>query len=132
MPTDLRPDRDDDVKPPRTLRPFTIMFFLADDMIEIREQYPLNCGRRAARENERSLCERELAADRDNFPIFFRKGKMPMGAYKVEGPQAQARKKNERPDGSGHAARGLLRKPENRRKLRNLRGMFTGTISEWA
>lgn len=33
--------------------------------------------------------------DRDNFPIFFRRGKMPMGAYKVEGPQAQARKKNE-------------------------------------
>eukprot|EP00438_Fugacium_kawagutii_P029064 Skav216793 [mRNA] locus=scaffold1384:200898:203707:+ [translate_table: standard] len=32
---------------------------------------------------------------RDNFPIFFRRGKMPMGAYKVEGPQAQARKKNE-------------------------------------
>ncbi|CAE7679512.1 EFHC1 [Symbiodinium microadriaticum] len=67
---------DDVFTPQFERRPFTIMFFLADDMIEIREQYPLNCGR-------------------DNFPIFFRKGKMPMGAYKVEGPQAQARKKNE-------------------------------------
>ncbi|CAJ1407988.1 unnamed protein product [Effrenium voratum] len=67
----------DDVTTPQfERRPFTIMFFLADDTIEIREQYPLNCGR-------------------DNFPIFFRRGKMPMGAYKVEGPQAQARKKNE-------------------------------------
>ena len=27
------------------LRPFRIMFFLADDTMEISEQYPLNCGR---------------------------------------------------------------------------------------
>ena len=58
------------------LRPFTIMFFLADDTLEISEQYPLNCGR-------------------EKFPIFFRRGKMPLGPYKVEGPQAQARKKSE-------------------------------------
>ena len=38
---------------------------------------------------------RRAGVARDNFPIFFRRGKMPMGAYKVEGPQAQARKKNE-------------------------------------
>jgi len=36
-------------------RPCTIFSFLADDTIEIREQYPLNCGR-------------------DNFPIFFKRG----------------------------------------------------------
>ena len=28
-------------------RPFLIMYFLADDTIQIREQYPLNCGRDA-------------------------------------------------------------------------------------
>eukprot|EP00933_Yihiella_yeosuensis_P005802 TRINITY_DN110391_c0_g1_i1.p1 TRINITY_DN110391_c0_g1~~TRINITY_DN110391_c0_g1_i1.p1 ORF type:complete len:748 (+),score=182.32 TRINITY_DN110391_c0_g1_i1:97-2340(+) len=67
----------DDVSTPQfERRPFTIMYFLADDEVEIREQYPLNCGR-------------------DNFPIFFRKGKMPMGAYRVDGPQAQPRKKSE-------------------------------------
>jgi Ca2+-binding EF-hand superfamily protein len=48
-------------------RPFTIMYFLADDTVEIREQYPLNCGR-------------------DNFPIFFRRGKVKRGAYEVAGP----------------------------------------------
>merc|ERR1711904_402788 len=48
-------------------RPFTIMFFLADDTVEIREQYPLNCGR-------------------DNFPIFFRRGKVKRGDYEVAGP----------------------------------------------
>merc|ERR1719454_785760 len=48
-------------------RPFTIMYFLADDTVEIREQYPLNCGR-------------------DNFPIFFRRGKVRKGAYEVAGP----------------------------------------------
>ncbi|CAE8640930.1 unnamed protein product [Polarella glacialis] len=67
----------DDVSTPQfERRPFTIMFFLADDQVEIREQYPLNCGR-------------------DNFPIFFRKGRMPMGAYRVQGPQSQPRKKSE-------------------------------------
>merc|ERR1719502_2045428 len=48
-------------------RPFTIMYFLADDTVEIREQYPLNCGR-------------------DNFPIFFRRGKVKKGDYEVAGP----------------------------------------------
>jgi len=67
----------DDVSTPQfERRPFTIMFFLADDQLEIREQYPLNCGR-------------------DNFPIFFRKAKMPMGEFKVQGPQAQPKKKHE-------------------------------------
>jgi EF-hand domain-containing protein 1 len=71
----------DDVTTPQfERRPFTIMYFLADDTVEIREQYPLNCGR-------------------DNFPIFFRKGKLPAGAYRVEGPQAQARKKTDFVDG---------------------------------
>jgi len=67
----------DDVSTPQfERRPFLLLFFLADDQVEIREQYPLNCGR-------------------DNFPIFFRKGKMPIGAYSVDGPQAQPRKKSE-------------------------------------
>lgn len=38
-------------------RPFLILFFLKDDTIQVREQYPLNCGR-------------------DNFPVFFKKGKV--------------------------------------------------------
>mmetsp|Transcript_51395 Transcript_51395/g.135560 ORF Transcript_51395/g.135560 Transcript_51395/m.135560 type:complete len:755 (-) Transcript_51395:188-2452(-) len=49
-------------------RPFTLLFFLADNTVEIREQYPLNCGR-------------------DNFPIFFRRGKLPKtGGAEVRGP----------------------------------------------
>jgi len=47
-------------------RPFLILYFLADDTVEIREQYPLNCGR-------------------DGFPIFFRRGKLPRGAVSVRG-----------------------------------------------
>eukprot|EP00413_Alexandrium_margalefii_P039129 CAMPEP_0204599060 /NCGR_PEP_ID=MMETSP0661-20131031/54626_1 /ASSEMBLY_ACC=CAM_ASM_000606 /TAXON_ID=109239 /ORGANISM="Alexandrium margalefi, Strain AMGDE01CS-322" /LENGTH=744 /DNA_ID=CAMNT_0051609769 /DNA_START=45 /DNA_END=2279 /DNA_ORIENTATION=- len=67
----------DDVSTPQfERRPFIILFFLADDQLEIREQYPLNCGR-------------------DNFPIFFRKAKMPMGEYKVDGPQSRPRKNSE-------------------------------------
>ena len=34
---------------------------------------------------------------REKFPIFFRWGKLPLGPYKVQGPQAQARKKSECP-----------------------------------
>lgn len=48
-------------------RPFTILYFLADDTVEIREQYPLNCGR-------------------DNFPIFFRRGKIRKGNFESVGP----------------------------------------------
>jgi len=67
----------DDLSTPQfERRPFQILFFLADDQVEIREQYPLNCGR-------------------DNFPIFFRKGRMPIGAVTVEGPQGQMKKKSE-------------------------------------
>uniref|UniRef100_A0A7S0B7I4 EF-hand domain-containing protein 1 n=1 Tax=Pyrodinium bahamense TaxID=73915 RepID=A0A7S0B7I4_9DINO len=67
----------DDVSTPQfERRPFVILFFLADDTIEIREMYPLNCGR-------------------DNFPIFFRKAKMPIGDYRVDGPQSAPRKKSE-------------------------------------
>uniref|UniRef100_A0A7S1WG77 Calmodulin n=1 Tax=Alexandrium catenella TaxID=2925 RepID=A0A7S1WG77_ALECA len=67
----------DDVSTPQfERRPFVILFFLADDQLEIREMYPLNCGR-------------------DNFPIFFRKAKMPMGDYRVDGPQSAPRKKSE-------------------------------------
>eukprot|EP00929_Paragymnodinium_shiwhaense_P075599 TRINITY_DN3866_c0_g4_i1.p1 TRINITY_DN3866_c0_g4~~TRINITY_DN3866_c0_g4_i1.p1 ORF type:complete len:745 (+),score=213.71 TRINITY_DN3866_c0_g4_i1:102-2336(+) len=57
-------------------RPFEIFFYLADEHVEIREKYPLNCGR-------------------DNFPIFFRKGKLPRGPVKLDGPQAQVRKPEE-------------------------------------
>lgn len=67
----------DDVSTPQfERRPFIILFFLADDQLEIREMYPLNCGR-------------------DNFPIFFRKAKMPLGDYQVEGPQSRPRRKSE-------------------------------------
>mmetsp|Transcript_121628 Transcript_121628/g.351077 ORF Transcript_121628/g.351077 Transcript_121628/m.351077 type:complete len:750 (-) Transcript_121628:334-2583(-) len=67
----------DDLQTPQfERRPFVILFFLADDKLEIREMYPLNCGR-------------------DNFPIFFRKAKMPIGEYTVDGPQAAPRKKSE-------------------------------------
>jgi len=48
-------------------RPFTILYFLANDTVEIREQYPLNCGR-------------------DNFPIFFRRGKIVRGDSQAQGP----------------------------------------------
>jgi hypothetical protein len=44
--------------------------------MEIREQYPLNCGR-------------------DTFPIFFRRGKIYKGAAQVLGPMDQALKKEE-------------------------------------
>eukprot|EP00746_Dinoflagellata_sp_MGD_P074116 gnl/MRDRNA2_/MRDRNA2_29981_c0_seq1.p1 gnl/MRDRNA2_/MRDRNA2_29981_c0~~gnl/MRDRNA2_/MRDRNA2_29981_c0_seq1.p1 ORF type:complete len:762 (+),score=175.42 gnl/MRDRNA2_/MRDRNA2_29981_c0_seq1:63-2288(+) len=57
-------------------RPFTILFFLADHTVEIREQYPLNCGR-------------------DNFPIFFRRGKLRKGSVKALGPQDQLPKAEE-------------------------------------
>jgi len=48
-------------------RPFTLLYFLADDTVEIREQYPLNCGR-------------------DNFPIYFRRGKVRKGNFETCGP----------------------------------------------
>merc|ERR1712176_831636 len=67
----------DDLSTPQfERRPFIILFYLKDDQIEIRELYPLNCGR-------------------DNFPIFFRKNKLPIGPVTVDGPQTQARKKAE-------------------------------------
>lgn len=67
----------DDLSTPQfERRPFTILFFLADDTMEIREMYPLNCGR-------------------DNFPIFFRRAKMPKGSVEVHGPQSQPRKKED-------------------------------------
>merc|ERR1712144_173540 len=56
-------------------RPFTLLYFLADDTVEIREQYPLNCGR-------------------DNFPIFFRRGKLTK-LVKALGPQDQIPKAEE-------------------------------------
>jgi hypothetical protein len=57
-------------------RPFTILFFLADNTTEIREHYPLNAGR-------------------DNFPIFLRRQKLPRGSLRVDGPQSQPRKSSE-------------------------------------
>eukprot|EP00928_Gymnodinium_smaydae_P024383 TRINITY_DN1973_c0_g4_i1.p1 TRINITY_DN1973_c0_g4~~TRINITY_DN1973_c0_g4_i1.p1 ORF type:complete len:749 (+),score=176.38 TRINITY_DN1973_c0_g4_i1:99-2345(+) len=67
----------DDLSTPQfERRPFIILFFLQDDQVEIREQYPLNCGR-------------------DNFPIFFRKNKMLAGPVVLDGPQSQPRKKAE-------------------------------------
>jgi len=57
-------------------RPFMLLFFLADDTMEIREMYGPNCGR-------------------DNFPIFFRRGKMKRGRIVCEGPQGPPKKKED-------------------------------------
>lgn len=67
---------DDLTTPQFERRPFIILFFLADDTIEIRELYPLNCGR-------------------DNFPIFFRRSKMARGSAELRGPMSQPLKKEE-------------------------------------
>mmetsp|Transcript_100482 Transcript_100482/g.261926 ORF Transcript_100482/g.261926 Transcript_100482/m.261926 type:complete len:707 (-) Transcript_100482:169-2289(-) len=65
-------------------RPFVILVFLADDTIELREQYPYNCGR-------------------DNFPIYFRRGKIPRGKYQVLSPQDQTRTKADYLNGTDFA-----------------------------
>eukprot|EP00931_Biecheleriopsis_adriatica_P075181 TRINITY_DN49106_c0_g1_i1.p1 TRINITY_DN49106_c0_g1~~TRINITY_DN49106_c0_g1_i1.p1 ORF type:complete len:744 (+),score=187.06 TRINITY_DN49106_c0_g1_i1:106-2337(+) len=57
-------------------RPFEILYFLADDTVEIREKYPLNCGR-------------------DPFSIYFRRGKLARGKVEVLGPLDRHRKKGE-------------------------------------
>jgi len=49
-------------------RPFTILYFLSNDTVEIRERYPLNCGR-------------------DNFPIFLKRTKLARGKTEARGPQ---------------------------------------------
>jgi len=64
--------QDDLTMPTFERRPFIILYFLADDTVEIREQYPLNCGR-------------------DTFPIFFKRGKLPKGKVSVLGPMDQHR-----------------------------------------
>mmetsp|Transcript_14653 Transcript_14653/g.34579 ORF Transcript_14653/g.34579 Transcript_14653/m.34579 type:complete len:747 (+) Transcript_14653:94-2334(+) len=67
----------DDLSTPQfERRPFIILYFLADDTVEIREQYPLNCGR-------------------DNFPIFFRRKKLARGPVVVDGPLKQERTRDE-------------------------------------
>ena len=67
----------DDLSTPQfERRPFNILFYLADDKVEIRELYPLNCGR-------------------DNFPKFFKKGKLPIGPVTCDGPQAQPKNKSD-------------------------------------
>jgi hypothetical protein len=48
-------------------RPVTITYYLADNTIEIREEYPLNCGR-------------------DNFPRIFKRGKLEKVGTKLRGP----------------------------------------------
>eukprot|EP00921_Rhytidocystis_pertsovi_P016000 GHVQ01025307.1.p1 GENE.GHVQ01025307.1~~GHVQ01025307.1.p1 ORF type:complete len:786 (-),score=103.06 GHVQ01025307.1:159-2516(-) len=48
-------------------RKFTILFFLCDDSVEIREMYPLNGGR-------------------DSFPVFYRRRTLPKSAVGVRGP----------------------------------------------
>jgi hypothetical protein len=68
--------QDDLSTPTFERRPFVLLFFLADDTVEIREQYPLNCGR-------------------DTFPIFFRRGRLPKGKYQLRGPMDQCLKKSE-------------------------------------
>lgn len=68
--------QDDLTMPTFERRPFIILYFLADDTMEIREQYPLNCGR-------------------DTFPRHFKKGKIARGAAQVLGPMDQAMKKED-------------------------------------
>lgn len=48
-------------------RPFLILFFLANNTMEIREMYPANCGR-------------------DNFPVFFNRARLRRGNVEVLGP----------------------------------------------
>eukprot|EP00929_Paragymnodinium_shiwhaense_P075598 TRINITY_DN3866_c0_g3_i1.p1 TRINITY_DN3866_c0_g3~~TRINITY_DN3866_c0_g3_i1.p1 ORF type:complete len:773 (+),score=195.26 TRINITY_DN3866_c0_g3_i1:58-2319(+) len=67
---------DDMTKPEFERRPFIILYFLADDQVEIRELYPLNSGR-------------------DNFPIFFRKGPLERGPLRVRNPMEHRAKKDE-------------------------------------
>lgn len=67
----------DDVSLPQfERRPFVLLYFLADDTVEIREQYPLNSGR-------------------DNFPIFYRRNKIARGSVQVRGPLDQAKPKKD-------------------------------------
>lgn len=68
---------DDVATPQYERRPFIILFFLSDSAVELREQYPLNCGR-------------------DNFPIFFRRGMLQKGKTTSIGPQDQVPKAEER------------------------------------
>lgn len=67
---------DDLSMPQYERRPFCILYFLADDTVEIREQYPLNCGR-------------------DPYPIFYGRRKMPRGAARIQGPFQKALDKQE-------------------------------------
>uniref|UniRef100_A0A7S4RNF6 Calmodulin n=1 Tax=Alexandrium monilatum TaxID=311494 RepID=A0A7S4RNF6_9DINO len=67
---------DDLTLPQHERRPFVIMYFLADDTLEIREMYPLNSGR-------------------DPFPIFYGRRRMPRGAARVIGPLDKAPSKEE-------------------------------------
>mmetsp|Transcript_39471 Transcript_39471/g.91614 ORF Transcript_39471/g.91614 Transcript_39471/m.91614 type:complete len:744 (-) Transcript_39471:155-2386(-) len=62
--------------PQHERRPFVILYFLADDTVEIREQYPLNSGR-------------------DAFPIFYSRRRMLRGPAKVVGPLERAPTKKE-------------------------------------
>merc|ERR550514_584056 len=57
---------DDLATPQYERRPFNILYFLSDHTVEIRELYPLNCGR-------------------DSFPIFYRRARMPKTG-KLTGP----------------------------------------------
>eukprot|EP00929_Paragymnodinium_shiwhaense_P075597 TRINITY_DN3866_c0_g2_i1.p1 TRINITY_DN3866_c0_g2~~TRINITY_DN3866_c0_g2_i1.p1 ORF type:complete len:750 (+),score=214.58 TRINITY_DN3866_c0_g2_i1:92-2341(+) len=68
--------QDDLSMPEFERRPFIILYFLSDDQVEIREQYPLNCGR-------------------DNFPIFFRKGPLKRGPLELRGPLNDKLKKDD-------------------------------------
>jgi len=60
---------DDVTTPIFERRPFVILYFLADNSVEIREMYPNNCGR-------------------DSFPIFFRRRKLPRDKMDFGSPMA--------------------------------------------
>jgi len=67
---------DDLLLPQFERRPFVILYFLADDTIELREQYPLNSGR-------------------DSFPIFYRRSKLARGNAHVHGLLEAPKKKED-------------------------------------
>jgi len=67
----------DDMETPQfERRPFILLFFLADDTMEIRELYPGNCGR-------------------ENYPIFYRRSKMPRGNVELHTPMSKPKQKDE-------------------------------------
>jgi hypothetical protein len=67
---------DDITTPQFERRPFIICLYLANDTLEVREQYPLNAGR-------------------DQWPLFFKRGRIKRGLSELNGPMDDAIRKEE-------------------------------------